>query len=917
MSLCMAVLLPVFAGVSPAAESIQAPEESIRPGRVLSRMLGRGETRSFTFELESGDFARLVLTDSGLHPLLVLEGPGGEVMSETRGRTLGRTSLSLISRQGGTHRLEISAPSDVEMGYPLKLHFRQRHPATSRDASRVTADHDIARAGDLRDQWREEQSLEAIEIARRALDLYGSIGDQIEELWSRRLLADVHYRLVQDDHTLRHLEAAVELSRTLEFSRLRADLEISRGLVLIRSSRRDPQNNPLEACREALRLSRESDYLAGEARAQTCLGEYEYHIGNVEKAIGNYTRARHIWQLLPPQRGYAETLLYLATAFSDIRDVVRARETFNEAFRLWRLAADPRGQTLTRLGQGALAVRESEHQQALEFLTGTLPAVVSSGDPLWRAVNSSLLGYVYFQLGEPARAVAHYREALPGFADIQFLKALAETHMEMGRAYRALGKNDQALEHFGQGLDAATRAGDRRVVALVLQGTGQLLETLGDLRESQASYRSALCSQKAEEDPSGRAETLIGLGRIQRSQGDLEEAARFHQEALQLGRAAADCFLESQSLYYLSLVERDQGNIYAARSLAQEAIVQVEELRTSVDDLRLRATYFATVQDYYRLAIDLAMQMGESKPGAGYEAKALHLAERARARSLLESLVASGAEPGEHPPVGPLTLEAIQAGLDEKTALLEYALGADRSFLWVITGTSLKTLELPAEAEITEATRNLYDALTARGRTSDRAKIQAGDLLATKLLGRLGRTLLPPASAELAGKRLVIVPDGSLYYVPFAALLRTGKPDGVEVENSEELRPLILDHELARLPSASALSVLKQRARLGRPGEKSIAVIADPVFEADDPRLSSRAHAPAAGTDTVQKPAELLRALRDVQPDERIRRLISSGREARAILDLAPPGTGLLARGFEADRRLVTSGRLTRIMQKP
>src|ERR1044072_3496161 len=89
--------------------------------------------------------------------------------------------------------------------------------------------------------------------------------------------------------------------------------------------------------------------------------------------------------------------------------------------------------------------------------------------------------------------------------------------------------------------------------------------------------------------------------------------------------------------------------------------------------------------------------------------------------------------------------------------------------------------------------------------------------------------ILAPAAAEFGAKRLVVVADGALQYVPFAALPVASN------------RPLIVDHELVSLPSASAFALQRQILKNRPLAPESVAVIADPVFSTNDDRLSSGA----------------------------------------------------------------------------
>jgi hypothetical protein len=104
---------------------------------------------------------------------------------------------------------------------------------------------------------------------------------------------------------------------------------------------------------------------------------------------------------------------------------------------------------------------------------------------------------------------------------------------------------------------------------------------------------------------------------------------------------------------------------------------------------------------------------------------------------------------------------------------------------------------------------------------------------------------LGPVFDKLAQKRLLIVPDGALQYIPFQALLVPATPRSyasvaiTKTKNTQDGKvPLIFDHEVVYELSASALAMVMSDAPRENPPPYSIAVFADPVFEADDSRVS-------------------------------------------------------------------------------
>src|SRR5207249_7965029 len=112
------------------------------------------------------------------------------------------------------------------------------------------------------------------------------------------------------------------------------------------------------------------------------------------------------------------------------------------------------------------------------------------------------------------------------------------------------------------------------------------------------------------------------------------------------------------------------------------------------------------------------------------------------------------------------------------------------------------------------------------------ARVARADAELPAAAAAVSQLLLGPVAGQLHGKRLLLVPDGALYYLPFAAL-----PEPQQDGHSTVREPLIVAHELVSLPSASTLAVLRRELATRAPAPKALAVLADPVFARTDPRV--------------------------------------------------------------------------------
>jgi hypothetical protein len=195
----------------------------------------------------------------------------------------------------------------------------------------------------------------------------------------------------------------------------------------------------------------------------------------------------------------------------------------------------------------------------------------------------------------------------------------------------------------------------------------------------------------------------------------------------------------------------------------------------------------------------------------------------------------------------PLTLKEIQTEvLDQDTLLLQYSLGEERSYVWLVSSNSITSYELPKGAEIEKAAQRFYDLLNARNvRVKGESKEQRETRIAQAdgemplAAESLSRMVLAPVAGRLGNKRLIIVADGALHFVPFGVLpVASGGAAGTGRQRIAT-KPLIVDHEIVNLPSASTLAVVRKEVAGRQIASKSVAVLADPVFMKDDERVKA------------------------------------------------------------------------------
>lgn len=585
------------------------------------------------------------------------------------------------------------------------------------------------------------------------------------------------------------------------------------------------------------------------------------------------------------------------------------------------------GKPLIALDNYELALRIFLANESLDFAAGT----------------EYRIARLYRLTGDARQALAHYDRSVSLSHRAKKKRAAAYVMSDIAAVYRARGGRGETFAQYKRVLELYRQIGDRRGEAIALNSVGDLYSESGDKRRALAFYRRALPLARASGDRESEGSTLYGAALAARDSGDLEGALDYAEQAVGLietlrtyvaGPDHRSSYFASVHRYYglyidllMRLDGRRPGGRYAAaallasergraRSLIEIFAENGTDIRCGVEPTLLERER-ALQQTLREKAQQQMMLSGDAETQAEADEAARQLRELTAEYQLVQSQIreqspryAALTQPR------PVTLEEIQAELrDEDTTLLEYSLGEERSYLWVVTADSLASYELPGRAVVEASAREVYRLLTSRQSAGGKvdAAYQAGVAAADEVYEEkaleLSLMLLGPAGTRLGDRRLLVVADGVLQYIPFDALpLPAARP-------GEGLPPLVSRHEVVSLPSMSALVSLRRARPRGEPVPGLAAVLADPVYERSDlrvPQIEQALLARTAPREPEGTARSVPRGLERFDAASGIPRLWRTSDEAKAIMSLVPSGSGMMATGFEASRETATSPLLGR-----
>ncbi|HLG17344.1 MAG TPA: CHAT domain-containing tetratricopeptide repeat protein [Blastocatellia bacterium] len=698
-----------------------------------------------------------------------------------------------------------------------------------------------------------------------------------------------------------------------------------------------------------------------EAAALLGMGEAYNQLGEYEQGLALFDQGLSFWRPLGDGARVASILTEKGESYYYLSEYQKALECYDESLAICETIRRPdvRAWTLNNIGSVYDVLGDKE--KALDYYHRAF-LIYTRMDPGYErsrgtAITHTNMGGVYVALGDSPKALDHLMRALPGWRAVSDRWGEARMLHRIGLAHAASGDTARALTSYDDAVRLWREQGDRFNEAKTVDATGLAYLAGGDSEKALSFFQQALATRRAIRDRQGEAAAHYHIARAELHRGNLMEARANIEQALARAESVRtkvasnelrSSYLAAVREYYefyidllmqLHRLNKREGFDGVALSMSERARARtlIEMLVEARVDIREGVDPRLLEEER-----DLQHRINATDARLRQLSKARYVAavDVAAAASDIDAMVADlervGARIRRTSPryaaltqPQPLTCAEIQERLlNPDTMLLEYAMGDERSFLWAVTPASITTFELPGRAEIEMAIRRFYELLTARNKRDKRETLEQRRVRLSRADGEypdaartLSRLLLQPVAGQLANKRLLIVTDGALQYVPFAALPIL-ELDGESAEHGlGSLRPLIAEHEIVNLPSASVLAVLRQQTVGRAEAPKRVAVLADPVFDEMDPRLGSarRARTAVPGSPrprvpaSLRRPSDLERSASEVGASGGgflLPRLLSSRQEAASILNLVASEDRKGALDFDASRETATNPEL-------
>lgn len=573
---------------------------------------------------------------------------------------------------------------------------------------------------------------------------------------------------------------------------------------------------------KSLPLSREIGDRELEAKILNSLGLCHSALGDFQLGLDFYEKAKALSEEIDDKGTLHMALNNIATHYFSQGRFSESLDYLHRSLKIMEelgTAGDRRSLAYKYQNIAQLYRHQGQLEQALAYARKSLQILEEVDDKFGIANLQNNIGVIFKVQGHYAESLEWFENSLKRYEDLKVPPGIARCLNNIGDVYRLQGKRDQALAPLQKSLELREKIRDRMGVVLTLNNLGRLYEDDEKYAEMLASSSRAVQIGTELNFPEELWKAQELTGKALAALGKTAEARQSFQAAITTletlrrqvagGEQQQQSFLEGKlspwlNMTHVLVAEREYAE---ALSFAEQtkARVLLDALQSGRANLRQSLSKEERqAEEKLRLELvninsNLTGEMRKDKPDAAVITNLKQALAKARLEyedyetRLYASYPGLRERRGETPIIKKEELKSLLP--DSASALLEYVVTEDETYLFVVTKDARKP-----EVDVQVYALPVKQKELARQTEAFRQQLAGRDLGFGPTAVKLYELLLKPAEAQLRGKtNLIISPDNTLWDLPFQAL------------KAPNNRFLIEDAAIAYAPSLTVLREMTKR----------------------------------------------------------------------------------------------------------
>ncbi len=391
--------------------------------------------------------------------------------------------------------------------------------------------------------------------------------------------------------------------------------------------------------KEAVVLAESSHQPRIIAKAAFVAAEFNYrNQRNLPLMTELQEKALRLYRAANDRTGEIQTLTMLAYTAVMNNDRIKGQNYATEAVNLARLTDKKRELAFALIASGDACQRIGEWQNAHQLFKEAESIYPENLDPTEKAILFVRFGFHYETFGDLIQARSYFQKARELFIKCGNLYGNSELATRIGEISLELGEKDNALNNFNEGLQIGIQANDKYSQAYAYENIGKLLFSQKDYRNALGYYQKALLNFDKIGIKHAVASVKEKIGEFYFQQDSKPLAKQFYLEALQIHKDIRNRDGQADNLYNLAKVFQSEHLIEVGLINIEECLRLTDLIHSETANKKLKQSYLAEMFNRYELHVNFLMKMHLQSPNDSYAIKALHIAEKSRARSMLENI---------------------------------------------------------------------------------------------------------------------------------------------------------------------------------------------------------------------------------------------------------------------------------------
>lgn len=674
LSLCLLLPIMPVSAQDPAPASLLPDTPVLEVGKPITAKIKGTERHAYRLRVPQGQMCLVQVEQLGVDLVLEWLASDGTSLGLTNRRLSRGTEQAVFLAEQSPLDLKLEVRPQLEPVNPqeYRIQIAELREATQYDTLAIAAQQAYRQASQLSStKTGKPEYQKAIEKYQSALSLYRLIPDPVGEGFSLHHIARAHMRLNQRDKALDFFHQALKV---WDANQNKLDRAITLTSLSFFYNNIGELTQSVTVATQAVEIYRQYHDQDGEAGALNNLATAVNYLGEVRQAQECLNRVLTIDQANGSLFDQATTLNNLAGTYEKLGETRRARTCYEQALGLRRLAKDRQGEAFTLINISLNESKLSSFQQAIQFIQQAQVILKELDDQEGQAYALNNLAFYYQQLGDGSKALQCMNEAAILWKKFGSQRQYASLMLTLGRFYAEINDTAQAKMYYTQALDLSRTQGYASLQESGLINLGKAFLKEHDLVQAEKCFSEAVAVNQKTQNLIERAFLFDSLADLSIEKKEYQTARRYLEQSLALNTQVAYTANIAGNLYAIATVDREEGKLLDALNRIEQAIPLFEQIRSKVDDQRLRTTYFSSNQIFYNFYLQVLMDLHQQFPQQGYATQALQAKERATARGLIELLREAKADirQGVDPDLIQREAELNQRLRDKSTRITEF-----------------------------------------------------------------------------------------------------------------------------------------------------------------------------------------------------------------------------------------------------